>query len=141
MELGRISRWCTGPLIGQQRIVSRSANLHSSGSEATVLMHRGIGLDRFNRMPRSRAIHALYECCCNVTWAAILADARPYRDREELLSKADAELLALSERDVDRAFEAVARQRISSRDGSELARVTRERIAGMLGPSEGYPEY
>jgi 2-oxo-4-hydroxy-4-carboxy-5-ureidoimidazoline decarboxylase len=114
---------------------------HSSGSEDTVLMHRGIGLDRFNQMPRGRAVHALYECCCNVTWAATLADARPYRDREALLSKADAELLALSPRDVDRAFEAVAHEAVSSRDVTELARITGGRIAGMLGPSEGYPEY
>ncbi|MFE7744002.1 2-oxo-4-hydroxy-4-carboxy-5-ureidoimidazoline decarboxylase [Nocardia sp. NPDC057455] len=104
-------------------------------------MHRGIGLGRFNGLPRGRAIHALYECCCIVTWAATLADARPYPDRDALLSKADAELLALSGQDVDRAFEAIAHEPVSSRDPGELARITRERIAGMLGPAEGYPEY
>ncbi|WP_454194718.1 2-oxo-4-hydroxy-4-carboxy-5-ureidoimidazoline decarboxylase [Nocardia sp. Marseille-Q1738] len=106
-----------------------------------MLMHRGIGLDRFNEMPRGRAIHALYECCCNVTWAAKLTDARPYPDRDALLTKADVELLALSQRDVDRAFEALVHEQVSSHDLPQLARITRARISGMLGPSEGYPEY
>ncbi|MGK8502905.1 2-oxo-4-hydroxy-4-carboxy-5-ureidoimidazoline decarboxylase [Nocardia asiatica] len=106
-----------------------------------MLMHRGIGLDRFNEMPRASAVHALYACCCNVTWATTLSDARPYPDHDALLTKADLELLALSPRDVDRAFEAVAHEEVSARDLTELARITRERIAGMLGPSEGYPEY
>jgi 2-oxo-4-hydroxy-4-carboxy-5-ureidoimidazoline decarboxylase len=118
-----------------------SANLIRRFSEVTMLMHRGIGLDRFNGLPRGRAIHALYECCCNVTWAGTLADARPYPDRDALLSKADVELLALSQRDVDRAFEGIAHEPISSHCLAELVRVTRERIAGMLGPAEGYPEY
>ncbi|MER7450266.1 2-oxo-4-hydroxy-4-carboxy-5-ureidoimidazoline decarboxylase [Nocardia beijingensis] len=106
-----------------------------------MLMHRGIGLDRFNELPRGRAVHALYECCCNVTWAATLADARPYPDRNALLSKADVELLALSQQDVERAFEGVAHEPVSAHDVTELARITRARIDGMLGPAEGYPEY
>ncbi|MEU2041109.1 2-oxo-4-hydroxy-4-carboxy-5-ureidoimidazoline decarboxylase [Nocardia niwae] len=106
-----------------------------------MLMHRGIGLDRFNELPRGRAIHALYECCCNVTWAERLADARPYPDHDALLNMADVELLALSQRDLERAFEAVAHETVSARDVTELARITRVQIAGMLGPREGYPEY
>ncbi|WP_159841876.1 2-oxo-4-hydroxy-4-carboxy-5-ureidoimidazoline decarboxylase [Nocardia sp. CY41] len=106
-----------------------------------MLMHRGIGLDRFNELPRGRAIHALYECCCNVTWAERLADARPYPDHDALLTMADVELLALSQRDLERAFEAVAHESVSTRSVTELARITRAQIAGMLGPPEGYPEY
>ncbi|WP_330228069.1 OHCU decarboxylase [Nocardia sp. NBC_00508] len=104
-------------------------------------MHRGIGLDRFNEMSRGHAIHALYECCCNVTWAAKLTAARPYPDQEALLTKADVELLALSQRDIDRAFEALVHEQVSSRDLTQLARITRARISAMLGPREGYPEY
>ncbi|WP_378736392.1 2-oxo-4-hydroxy-4-carboxy-5-ureidoimidazoline decarboxylase [Nocardia brasiliensis] len=106
-----------------------------------MLMHQGIGLDRFNQISRARAIHALFDCCCNVTWAAKLADARPYQDREALLAKADVELLALSQADLDRALEVVVHEPVSGSRVTELAHVTRARIARMLGPSEGYPEY
>jgi len=80
-----------------------SANLFHR-LEAIMLMYQGIGLDRFNTMTRGRAVHALYECCCNVTWAAKIAEARPYPDRDVLLAMADVESLALSEADLDRAF-------------------------------------
>ncbi|WP_405167653.1 OHCU decarboxylase [Nocardia sp. NBC_01499] len=106
-----------------------------------MLMHQGIGLDRFNEISRARAIHALFSCCCNVTWAAKLADARPYPDRDALLAKADVELLALSQRDLDAALEVVVHEHVSGGSVTELARITRARIALMLGPSEGYPEY
>ncbi|MEU7766306.1 2-oxo-4-hydroxy-4-carboxy-5-ureidoimidazoline decarboxylase [Nocardia sp. NPDC049190] len=106
-----------------------------------MLLHQGIGLDRFNEISRGRAVHALYECCSNVTWAATLADARPYANRDALLSKADVELLALSQRDIDHAFEAVVHERVSEHNLTELARITRTRIGGMLGPVEGYPDY
>ncbi|MEV0297850.1 2-oxo-4-hydroxy-4-carboxy-5-ureidoimidazoline decarboxylase [Nocardia sp. NPDC050710] len=106
-----------------------------------MLMHQGIGLDRFNSLAHGRAIHALFECCGNVTWAAKIADARPFADRDALLAEADIELLALSPADLDRAFEAVAPEQVSKPDVTELARITRARIDEMLGPSEGYPEY
>ena len=106
-----------------------------------MLMYQGIGLDRFNTMTRGRAVHALYECCCNVTWAAKIAEARPYPDRDVLLAMADVESLALSEADLDRAFDAVAHEQVSEHSAIELARVTRARLDRMLGPSAGYPEY
>ncbi|MEV6557368.1 2-oxo-4-hydroxy-4-carboxy-5-ureidoimidazoline decarboxylase [Nocardia sp. NPDC051756] len=106
-----------------------------------MLMHQGIGLDRFNEISRARAIHALFACCANVTWAAVLADARPYPDRDALLATADVELLALSQDDLDRALEAVAHEQVSGGSVTELAQITRTRIAQMLGPSAGYPEY
>ncbi|WP_431967366.1 2-oxo-4-hydroxy-4-carboxy-5-ureidoimidazoline decarboxylase [Nocardia sp. bgisy134] len=109
-----------------------------------MLMHHGIGLDRFNTLSHNRAVHAMFECCGNVTWAVTLADARPYPDRDALLAKADVELLALSPDDLDRALEAVVHEGISPGDPhcvTELARITRERITTMLGPAEGYPEY
>jgi 2-oxo-4-hydroxy-4-carboxy-5-ureidoimidazoline decarboxylase len=113
----------------------------SSSSEVIVLMHQGIGLDRFNTISRGRAVHALFECCCNVTWAAKIADARPFPDRDALLAKADVELLALSQPDLDRAFDAVVHEQFSRRSVTELARITRARIDSMLGPTDGYPAY
>lgn len=106
-----------------------------------MLMHRGIGLDRFNAMTRSRAVHALFVVCCNVTWAAKIADDRPYPDRDALLANADVELLALSQSDLDRAFDAIVHEQVSQRSVPELARAVRDRIDRMLGPAEGYPEY
>ncbi|MET8878830.1 2-oxo-4-hydroxy-4-carboxy-5-ureidoimidazoline decarboxylase [Nocardia sp. NPDC004604] len=106
-----------------------------------MLMHQGIGLDRFNAMTHARAVHALFEVCCNVTWAATLADARPYPDRDALLATADVELLALSQSDLDRAFDAVVHEQVSQRNMTELVRVVHDRIDRLLGPTEGYPEY
>ncbi|GAB2652784.1 2-oxo-4-hydroxy-4-carboxy-5-ureidoimidazoline decarboxylase [Nocardia goodfellowii] len=106
-----------------------------------MLMHQGIGLDRFNTLSRGRAVHALFECCANVTWAARLADARPFPDRDALLAMADAEVLALSSPDLERALDAVVHEPLASRTAAELARVTRDRIDTMLGPSDGFPEY
>ncbi|WP_067531708.1 2-oxo-4-hydroxy-4-carboxy-5-ureidoimidazoline decarboxylase [Nocardia crassostreae] len=106
-----------------------------------MLMHHGIGLDRFNSLPRRRAIHALYECCCSVTWAAKVADGRPYPGYAALQTAAAAELDALSATDLDRAFDSCAREIISEHTVAELKRITRARLASMLGPEEGYPEY
>ncbi|WP_216897964.1 2-oxo-4-hydroxy-4-carboxy-5-ureidoimidazoline decarboxylase [Nocardia alni] len=106
-----------------------------------MLMHKGLGLDRFNALPRTSAVHALYECCGHVTWSERLADARPYSDRDALLATAAVEILALSRDDLDRSFDSVAREPVSERTAQELARITRDRIEGMLGPLIGYPEY
>jgi len=106
-----------------------------------MLMYRGIGLDRFNSLPRTRAVHALFECCSSVTWANKLADERPYADRAGLLAAADLGLFALSPLDLDRSFDSVVREPVSERTADELARITRDRIDRMLGPAFGYPEY
>ncbi|MEV6274398.1 2-oxo-4-hydroxy-4-carboxy-5-ureidoimidazoline decarboxylase [Nocardia sp. NPDC051832] len=106
-----------------------------------MLMHQGIGLDRFNTLTRGRAVHALFECCANVTWAARLADARPFPDRDALLALADVEVLALSQPDLDRALDAIVHGPPAERTVGELARITRDRIDTMLGPSDGFPEY
>ena len=81
-----------------------------------VLMHQGIGLDAFNRMPTRRAIHALYECCNSVTMAADLATGRPYPDRAALFREADSLLFALSEASVDDILQAYPK--LGSRPGS-----------------------
>lgn len=106
-----------------------------------MLMHKGIGLDRFNTMAHARAVYALFEICGNVTWAATLADARPYPDRDALLAKADIEVLALSRSDLYRALDSIAHEQITQRSATELTRVVHDRIDQLLGPAEGYPEY
>ncbi|WP_067675301.1 2-oxo-4-hydroxy-4-carboxy-5-ureidoimidazoline decarboxylase [Nocardia miyunensis] len=104
-------------------------------------MHTSIGLDRFNELPRASAVHALFECCPNVTWAEKLTDLRPYADHPALFTAAETELSALSSVDLDRAFDSVVRETFSERSLAELCRVTRERIDRMLGPAAGFPEY
>ncbi|WP_067703946.1 2-oxo-4-hydroxy-4-carboxy-5-ureidoimidazoline decarboxylase [Nocardia jejuensis] len=106
-----------------------------------MLMHHGIGLDRFNHLSRRRAVHALYECCCNVSWATKIADGRPYPGYAALYTAAEAELHALSATDLDRAFDSCVHEPVSGRTVEELTRVTRTRLGGMLGPEEGYPDY
>ncbi|MCM6772777.1 OHCU decarboxylase [Nocardia sp. CDC159] len=106
-----------------------------------MLMHQGLGLDRFNSLPRGRAVHALYECCCAVTWAEKIADGRPYPTREALFAAVDAELRALSPADLERVFDSFVHDHVSARTVPELARVMHDHIDRMLGPAEGYPEY
>lgn len=79
-------------------------------------MHQGIGLDAFNRLPRRKAVHALYECCNSVSMAADLARERPYGDHDALFRKADAVLFALSESSVDEIMQAYPS--VGSRPGS-----------------------
>ena len=116
-----------------------------SPSEVKMLMHQGIGLARFNALPRTHARHALYECCCSVVWADKLVDARPYDSYAALFTHADSELSALSESDIESVTQGY-RNLIddhSEREAccAELARINRIRIRRMLGPEEGYPEY
>lgn len=106
-----------------------------------MLMHHGIGLERFNSLSRLRAIHALYECCCNVTWAQKLADGRPYPGYAALQTAAAAELHALSAVDLERVFDSCVREQVSGRTVEELIPVVRARIHELLGPEEGYPDY
>lgn len=106
-----------------------------------MLMHQGIGLDRFNAMPQARAVHALYECCCNVTWAARVAQGRAYRDHDALLAAVERELLALSPADLDRAFDSVLHEACDDRAVETLAKIVGARIERMLGPEGGWPEY
>lgn len=92
----------------------------------TVLLHRSIGLDQFNAMPRSKAIHALYECCNHVTMAAKLADARPFSNHDDLVNRIDDEFTVLSRADQSTALHPV---------------VITMRLTEMLGPPGGWPEY
>lgn len=106
-----------------------------------MVMYQGIGLERFNSLPRARAVYALFACCSSVTWANKLADERPYADRTALHATADLELSALSPLDLQRSLDSVVREPVSGHTAEELARITRIRIDRMLGPTLGYPEY
>ncbi|MFC8044460.1 2-oxo-4-hydroxy-4-carboxy-5-ureidoimidazoline decarboxylase [Nocardia sp. NPDC057353] len=106
-----------------------------------MLMHQGIGLDRFNAMPNARAVHALFECCCCVTWAARISAGRPYRDHDDLHNAVELELLALSPGDLERTFDTVVHEACGDRTVETLAKIVSARVERMLGPEGGYPEY
>lgn len=95
-----------------------------------MLMHQGIGLDAFNKLPPRKALHALYECCFSVVLAADLARARPYACHDDLFRKADALLFSLSEASVDgmlQAYPHIGRRPRSAKSRAEQCAVWDER--------------
>jgi len=109
--------------------------------EVGMLMHKGIGLDQFNAMPEGRAVHALYECCCNVTWAQRVAQARPYLDHNTVFEQGEIELLELSQTDLGRVFDSCINEPVHQQTVEVLAKITHSRLERMLGPEGGFPEY
>ncbi|MBY4130789.1 OHCU decarboxylase [Rhodococcus fascians] len=97
-----------------------------------MLMHQGLGLEAFDNLPRRKAVHALYECCCSVAWASRVADGRSHRSRAHLFSASDAEL-------ADRLDNHDRTERTLMRD--ELAQVNLIRLDRLLGPEGGWPQY
>ncbi|RRQ25946.1 OHCU decarboxylase [Rhodococcus sp. Eu-32] len=108
-----------------------------------MMMHQGLGLDVFNDLPRHKAVHALFECCCSVTWASHVADGRAYGSYAEFFTRADLELGELSDADVDAL--ASTCPSITGVDAAmlrrELAKVNRTRLSKLLGPEGGWPPY
>jgi 2-oxo-4-hydroxy-4-carboxy-5-ureidoimidazoline decarboxylase len=97
-------------------------------------MHQGMGLDVFNEMPMSRAVHALYECCYSVPLAAELARARPYRDHDALFRQADRSLFGLAEASIDsilQAYPDVGRRPGSEKSAAEQCAIWDERTEVM----------
>jgi len=82
----------------------------------SVLLHQGVGLEAFNRLPTRKAVHALYECVNSVAMAVDLAKTRPYADHAALYRAADAVLFALSEDSIDDIM--AAHPGVGSRPGS-----------------------
>lgn len=64
----------------------------------------GQGLSAFNAMQRDEAERALLACCSSTTWAGGVAARRPFVDAADLYGAADAELVELSEGDLDDAL-------------------------------------
>ncbi|MFW0784303.1 2-oxo-4-hydroxy-4-carboxy-5-ureidoimidazoline decarboxylase [Gordonia sp. CPCC 206044] len=62
------------------------------------------GLESFNALSQTQAIHQLYECCSSSIWALRVAKARPFADTESFLSYADSILAELTDADLDAAL-------------------------------------
>lgn len=97
-------------------------------------MHQGIGLEAFNGMPETKAIHALYECCGSVTWARKVAAARPFEDHDGLFRSADNELFGLADDSLDEVlttYPALGRRPGSNKSHAEQCAVCDE-SPGMM---------
>ena len=95
-----------------------------------MLLHQGIGMDAFNELPFSKALHALYECCNSVALAADLARDRPYADHDQLFRTADTLLFALSEESVEQILQSyphIGRRPRSKRSAAEQCSVADDR--------------
>ena len=95
-----------------------------------MLMHQGIGLDAFNKMPMQKAVHAIYECCYCVPLSGDLARGRPYRDHDRLFRQADSLLFTLPEDSIDtilQAYPHVGRRPRSTKSHAEQCSVWDER--------------
>ena len=107
-----------------------------------MLMHQGMGLDAFNAMPLHRAVHALYECCHSVPFAADLARGRPYRNHRQLFRRADALLFNLPSVDsILQAYPHVGRRPRSSRSQAEQCSVWDDCPALMARLDEAARDY
>ena len=62
-------------------------------------------IEWFNSLPRQAAFHELVSICSSPHWAATVADARPFRNLEELQAKADSVWLSLGPDDWLEALE------------------------------------
>jgi allantoicase len=62
-------------------------------------------LERFNRLPRQRALRALLDCCSSKKWAQQMATLRPFAGEAELLNAADKTWSALAREDWLEAFQ------------------------------------
>jgi 2-oxo-4-hydroxy-4-carboxy-5-ureidoimidazoline decarboxylase len=79
-----------------------------------------MGLDAFNALPMPKAVHALYECCHSVPFAADLARGRPYADHDALFRHADSLLFTLPASCVDSVLQAYPQ--VGRRPGSTKSR-------------------
>ena len=104
------------------------------------------GLSSFNDLDEPAAFELLRSCCDSVDWAQALMQARPFRTVDQFSIRVRAELLALSEPDVDRALATLAPSG-PGRDDDRRARLTGAslvalgsalgRMSGSAGPGTG----
>jgi 2-oxo-4-hydroxy-4-carboxy-5-ureidoimidazoline decarboxylase len=63
------------------------------------------GIDSFNALSETQAVHALYACCSSRMWAVRVAAARPFADERALLDQSDLVLTELTDTDLDEALD------------------------------------
>jgi len=71
---------------------------------AQIPVDRAKLLERFNRLPRQRALRSLLDCCGSKQWAKQMAARRPFAGEAELFGAADKTWSALAHEDWLEAF-------------------------------------
>jgi OHCU decarboxylase len=87
-----------------------------------------VTLEELNALDRSTAVAGLVQCCGSRTWAAAMADARPFPDTGALLRAADAIWLSLDSQDWCEAF--FAHPRIGA-SGSGMSAWSKDEQSGV----------
>ncbi len=72
---------------------------------AQIPADRTKSLERFNRLPRQRALRALLDCCGSKQWAQQMAAHRPFTDESQLFEAADKTWSVLAREDWLEAFQ------------------------------------
>jgi allantoicase len=111
-------------------------------------------LERFNRLPRQRALRALLDCCGSKKWAQQMTARRPFASESELFEAADKTWSALVREDRLEAFRhhpqigesrAKAKQsatasRWSAKEQSSAQRATPEVLEALAAQNRAYAE-
>ena len=80
------------------------SRLHLFG-RAQIPADRAKSLERFNRLPRQRALRALLDCCGSKQWAQQMAAHRPFSGGSKLFEAADKTWSVLAREDWLEAFQ------------------------------------
>ncbi|OHU18799.1 2-oxo-4-hydroxy-4-carboxy-5-ureidoimidazoline decarboxylase [Mycobacteroides franklinii] len=86
------------------------------------------GIESFNELSDTQAIHWLYECCSSRIWALRVAAGRPFRDQEALFNRADLILAELTDADLDEALD--GHPRIGERADNAASRREQSGVTG-----------
>jgi allantoicase len=111
-------------------------------------------LERFNRLPRQRALRALLDCCGSKKWAQQMTARRPFASESELFEAADKTWSALVREDRLEAFlhhppigesRAKAKQsatasRWSAKEQSSAQRAAPEVLEALAAQNRAYAE-
>lgn len=79
-------------------------------------------LDRLNTLPPEEAERELLSCCASRAWVRRMAEARPFRDADAMLEKADEAWWSLGEEDWREAFRGHPRIGEREAEGGQGAR-------------------
>jgi allantoicase len=111
-------------------------------------------LERFNRLPRQRAMRALLDCCGSKKWAQQMVARRPFAGEAEFFEAADKTWFALARIDWLEAFQhhpqigerrAKAKQsatasRWSAKEQSSAQKATSEMLEALAAQNRAYAE-
>jgi allantoicase len=121
---------------------------------AQIPADRTKSLDRFNRLPRQRALKALLDCCGSKKWAQQMAGHRPFAGESELFEAADETWSALAREDWLEAFQhhppigetrarakqSVVASRWSAKEQSSAQKAAPEVLEALAAQNRAYAE-